>query len=179
MRGSATRYTHKNRLFRSFFLLLLLRLFLILSINAQSVRVNKCQTTFAWPKIEKTKKEKGVCFYDHLLYMHFNLHNQKLSARFLFPSINIIVKAQNTMTCDLMSSVFFWNASLCEEDWPDTVDLASSPSPTAPINEAHIWPWVRCEPVEPLSLLGGGLMGDDLSEVISVAHWLLYECSTL
>lgn len=42
------------------------------------------------------------------------------------------------MMCDLMSSVFLSSAILSEEGWPDTVDLASSPSPIAPINEAHI-----------------------------------------
>lgn len=44
--------------------------------------------------------------------------------RFSFLSINIIIKAQNTMTCDLMSSVFFWmpasakKADLILSTWP-------------------------------------------------------------
>lgn len=78
-----------------------------------------------------------------------------------------MIKAEDTMTCDLTSSGFLSNGSRCEEHWPDTVDLASSPSPTAPINEAHIWPPMFSEPAEPWSLLGGSLMCHDLSEVTS------------
>lgn len=71
---------HRNSVHSSKNIFFVLLLFLILSLNAQSILVNKCQTSFEWPKKEK----KLVCFCDNLLYMHLNLYKQLLSAVFFF-----------------------------------------------------------------------------------------------